>query len=166
MFTAERNKTNTLPWAVLLSSRFLTLQTQMSAVQNYFLGLVLFSLCLGAWASTGFQLKVEPKTEDCFYKDFNQGSRVDFEWHVLDGGLLDVDVKVWNSFYIFIYNWPFSMFISWMCCAVFLCSPNSWPLLGLPRTLKDLWKTIFWRKRLEPLLFCDLGDGHLCLLFQ
>jgi len=66
----------------------------MRASAVLLVGLVFASLAISAMAAKGFQLKVEPKTEDCFYRDFNQGAKIEFEWRVLDGGLLDVDVRV------------------------------------------------------------------------
>ncbi len=39
-------------------------------------------------------LKIEPKEEQCFYEDVNKGDHVRFEYHVIDGGLLDIDIRV------------------------------------------------------------------------
>ncbi len=59
------------------------------------IGCVVWALCiLTVAANRHFQIKVEPKSEDCFYMDYDVGVKVEFEWQVLDGGLLDVDVRV------------------------------------------------------------------------
>jgi len=44
-----------------------------------------------------YTLKVEPQTEECFYEDLKEGSNVNFEYHVFEGGLLDIDVKVFKG---------------------------------------------------------------------
>jgi len=42
-------------------------------------------------------IKVEPKSEDCFYEDFQRGTAVDLTYAVLEGGLLDVEVRVYQA---------------------------------------------------------------------
>jgi len=42
-------------------------------------------------------LKVEPKSEDCFYEDYQRGSNVDLTYAVLEGGLLDIEVRVFQA---------------------------------------------------------------------
>lgn len=59
---------------------------------------LLVSLAALCRAGLDFQIKVEPKSEDCFYRDYDVGTKVEFEWQVLDGGLLDIDVRVRSSF--------------------------------------------------------------------
>jgi len=44
-----------------------------------------------------FQVKIEPKGEECFYRDYEAGAKVEVEWQVLDGGLLDIDVRVFQG---------------------------------------------------------------------
>jgi len=44
--------------------------------------------------STPISLKVEPKAEECFYEDMDRGVDVVFEWSVIDGGLLDIEIRV------------------------------------------------------------------------
>jgi hypothetical protein len=41
-----------------------------------------------------FMIKVEPRSEDCFYEDLVAGQTVLYEWHVVDGGLLDIEIRV------------------------------------------------------------------------
>lgn len=41
-----------------------------------------------------FMIKVEPRSEDCFYQDVKAGDTVSYEYHVVDGGLLDVEIRV------------------------------------------------------------------------
>lgn len=45
-----------------------------------------------------FMVKVEPRAEDCFYEDVNVGDTVTYEYHVVDGGLLDVEIRVRGGF--------------------------------------------------------------------
>lgn len=66
----------------------------MARLASVLAALALLCACTSVWAIRGFQIKVEPKAEDCFYRDFEAGTKVDFEWHVIDGGLLDVDIRV------------------------------------------------------------------------
>lgn len=39
-------------------------------------------------------IKVEPKSEECFYEDMKNGEELFVKWNVIDGGLLDIDVRV------------------------------------------------------------------------
>eukprot|EP01126_Amoeba_proteus_P016645 TRINITY_DN1776_c0_g1_i1.p1 TRINITY_DN1776_c0_g1~~TRINITY_DN1776_c0_g1_i1.p1 ORF type:complete len:133 (-),score=10.63 TRINITY_DN1776_c0_g1_i1:304-702(-) len=48
-----------------------------------------------------FMIKVEPRSEDCFYEDLNKGDSVRFELHVVDGGLLDVEIRLFFKTTIF-----------------------------------------------------------------
>jgi len=41
--------------------------------------------------------KVEPKSEDCFYEDYPANTKVEIEWSVLDGGLLDIDFRIFQG---------------------------------------------------------------------
>jgi len=41
--------------------------------------------------------KVEPKTEDCFYENYPANTKVDVEWAVLDGGLLDIEIRIYQG---------------------------------------------------------------------
>jgi hypothetical protein len=52
---------------------------------------IFFAFCSASFQST---IKVEPAVEDCFYEDVKRGVTVDFEYHVIEGGLLDIDIKV------------------------------------------------------------------------
>jgi len=42
-------------------------------------------------------VKVEPKQEDCFYEDYPRGTQIDFTYAVLEGGLLDIEVRVFQG---------------------------------------------------------------------
>jgi hypothetical protein len=42
----------------------------------------------------GVTIKVEPKSEECFHEDLEQGVEFEVLWNVIDGGLLDVEYKV------------------------------------------------------------------------
>lgn len=53
--------------------------------------------CFLARANYGdyYTLKVEPHSENCFYEEIKQdGTIVNFDYHVYEGGLLDIQVKV------------------------------------------------------------------------
>lgn len=76
---------------------------------------ILAVFCVGMGrAGLEFQVKVEPKAEDCFYRDYDAGAKVDFEWRVLDGGLLDIDVRVRRAL---------SSLLSFMCVSCFISVP-------------------------------------------
>jgi len=56
---------------------------------------VLYLSC--AQTPARMMFKVEPKTEDCFYENYPANAKVDLEWAVLDGGLLDIEVRVFQG---------------------------------------------------------------------
>uniref|UniRef100_A0A6B2LHT3 GOLD domain-containing protein n=1 Tax=Arcella intermedia TaxID=1963864 RepID=A0A6B2LHT3_9EUKA len=63
---------------------------------------VLVVSLIGGWVhaqttSNRMMFKLEPKVEDCFYEDFVANTKVDVEWSVLDGGLLDVDIRIFEG---------------------------------------------------------------------
>jgi len=60
---------------------------------------VLFSILYLTCAQTParMMIKVEPKSEECFYDDFPANTQVEAEWAVLDGGLLDIDIRVFQG---------------------------------------------------------------------
>lgn len=62
-------------------------------MQGLWLCLALFVALISANADI-FMIKVEPRTEDCFYEDLKAGDKVTYEFHVVDGGLLDVEIRV------------------------------------------------------------------------
>lgn len=39
-------------------------------------------------------VKVEPKGEECFYEETKKNDDLTVKWNVIDGGLLDIDVRV------------------------------------------------------------------------
>lgn len=45
-------------------------------------------------SAAALTMKVEPKTEECFSENLAAGDDVEARWGVLDGGLLDIDVRV------------------------------------------------------------------------
>jgi hypothetical protein len=59
----------------------------------YLFALVLY-FCALCSANSYVTMKVEPKSEECFYEDLQNGQLVEFDYHVIDGGLLDVDIRV------------------------------------------------------------------------
>jgi len=45
-----------------------------------------------------YTLKVEPLAENCFYEEVKEdGTNIHFDYHVYEGGLLDIDVKVFEQ---------------------------------------------------------------------
>eukprot|EP01126_Amoeba_proteus_P066216 TRINITY_DN9534_c0_g4_i3.p1 TRINITY_DN9534_c0_g4~~TRINITY_DN9534_c0_g4_i3.p1 ORF type:complete len:202 (-),score=25.02 TRINITY_DN9534_c0_g4_i3:56-661(-) len=63
--------------------------------------LSLFLLRLANANADVYMIKVEPKSEDCFYEDLEKGDSVRFEHHVVDGGLLDVEIRLFFKTTIF-----------------------------------------------------------------
>ena len=45
-------------------------------------------------SAAALTMKVEPKNEECFSENLAVGDDVEIRWGVLDGGLLDIDVRV------------------------------------------------------------------------
>lgn len=43
-------------------------------------------------------IKVEPKGEECFYEEAKKNDDLTVKWNVIDGGLLDIEVRVWIFF--------------------------------------------------------------------
>jgi hypothetical protein len=59
----------------------------------YTVGALTLLLHLTAAAVT---VKVEPKMEECFWEDLEQGQITEVLYNVLDGGLLDIEFRVCN----------------------------------------------------------------------
>ena len=58
--------------------------------------LLVFFLFCGSLLSlaNSITIKVDPKTEECFYEDLESGDEVTWSWAVVDGGLLDIEISV------------------------------------------------------------------------
>eukprot|EP00792_Barthelona_sp_PAP020_P005108 TRINITY_DN2500_c0_g1_i1.p1 TRINITY_DN2500_c0_g1~~TRINITY_DN2500_c0_g1_i1.p1 ORF type:complete len:215 (-),score=61.70 TRINITY_DN2500_c0_g1_i1:59-661(-) len=46
--------------------------------------------------SLALTFRVEPNREECFYEDVTAGTKVSGTYQVAQGGLLDIDVRVWS----------------------------------------------------------------------
>lgn len=62
----------------------------MAVIQN----LCLFLFCALLGGGLGFFAVIEPHEEECFYERAQQGSKMGLIFEVIEGGFLDIDVKV------------------------------------------------------------------------
>ncbi|XXQ33693.1 GOLD domain-containing protein [Plasmodiophora brassicae] len=60
-----------------------------------------FVLCVVAgvgraqsWSWSALTLQVEPKAEECFYEEFEQGAKLEMDYEVIRGGLLDIRLVI------------------------------------------------------------------------
>jgi len=44
--------------------------------------------------ATALTVKVEPKSEECFHEEVEENTSIEIIYDVIDGGLLDIEVKV------------------------------------------------------------------------
>lgn len=56
--------------------------------------LCIFLLCVLLGRGLGFFATIEPHEEECFYERAQQGSKMGLTFEVIEGGFLDIDVKV------------------------------------------------------------------------
>jgi hypothetical protein len=59
-----------------------------------------FNLICSILASDHYTFLVEAQSENCFYENIKEGTLVNFDHHVYEGGLLDIEIKV------FILSYP------------------------------------------------------------
>ena len=64
----------------------------MAVLRNKSLCLLLVYALLGR--GLGFFATIEPHEEECFYERAQQGSKMGLTFEVIEGGFLDIDVKV------------------------------------------------------------------------
>lgn len=62
----------------------------MAVLQNF----CLFLFCAFLGRGLGFFAIIEPHEEECFFERAQQGSKLGLMFEVIEGGFLDIDVKV------------------------------------------------------------------------
>eukprot|EP01095_Lingulamoeba_sp_RSL-Kostka_P005597 TRINITY_DN16_c0_g1_i1.p1 TRINITY_DN16_c0_g1~~TRINITY_DN16_c0_g1_i1.p1 ORF type:complete len:221 (+),score=67.93 TRINITY_DN16_c0_g1_i1:55-717(+) len=66
----------------------------MSRLSFTILLLLIFSVINLSFCNRALTLQVEPKSQECFYKDFDIGKDVKVSYSVVRGGLLDINFRV------------------------------------------------------------------------
>jgi hypothetical protein len=61
-----------------------------------------FLVLLSLKSTLGYYIVVDAHTDECFFEKLTSGTKLLLTFEVIEGGFLDIDVKVKYSFYLFI----------------------------------------------------------------
>eukprot|EP01126_Amoeba_proteus_P022873 TRINITY_DN2301_c1_g1_i4.p1 TRINITY_DN2301_c1_g1~~TRINITY_DN2301_c1_g1_i4.p1 ORF type:complete len:205 (-),score=23.33 TRINITY_DN2301_c1_g1_i4:98-712(-) len=66
-----------------------------------FLCFVLLAFIHTSGAGDSFSMEVAPRSEECIYEDLEKGDAVEYEHHVISGGMLDISIRLYYRTMLF-----------------------------------------------------------------